>query len=43
MERFVQALCVALASGLDPYSTYLTPEQVRDFNENAKTIRWERS
>jgi len=25
-----------LAYGLDPYSTYLTPEQVREFNENAK-------
>jgi carboxyl-terminal processing protease len=26
-----------LAYGLDPYSTYLTPEQVRDFNERAKS------
>ncbi|HVQ37153.1 MAG TPA: S41 family peptidase [Pyrinomonadaceae bacterium] len=26
-----------LAYGLDPYSTYLTPEQVRDFNESARS------
>jgi carboxyl-terminal processing protease len=26
-----------LAYGLDPYSTYLTPDQVRDFNDNAKS------
>jgi carboxyl-terminal processing protease len=25
-----------LAYGLDPYSTYLTPEQVREYNENGK-------
>jgi carboxyl-terminal processing protease len=28
-----------LAYGLDPYSTYLTPEQVREFNENAKNTQ----
>jgi carboxyl-terminal processing protease len=28
-----------LAYGLDPYSTYLTPEQVREFNENAKSTQ----
>ena len=26
-----------LAYGLDPYSTYLTPDQVREFNENGKS------
>jgi carboxyl-terminal processing protease len=28
-----------LAYGLDPYSTYLTPEQVREFNETAKNTQ----
>jgi carboxyl-terminal processing protease len=28
-----------LAYGLDPYSTYLTPEQVRDYNEKADNNR----
>jgi carboxyl-terminal processing protease len=28
-----------LAYGLDPYSTYLTPEQVKEFNESAKNTQ----
>src|SRR5258705_1812619 len=28
-----------LAYGLDPYSTYFTPEQVREFNENGKNTQ----
>ncbi len=37
MEKVRAGALRGLAYGLDPYSTYLTPEQVRDFNENAKT------
>src|SRR5881628_893930 len=36
MEKVRAGALRGLAYGLDPYSTYLTPEQVRDFNENAK-------
>ena len=37
MEKVRAGALRGLAYGLDPYSTYLTPEQVRDFNENAKS------
>jgi len=36
MEKVRAGALRGLAYGLDPYSTYLTPEQVRDFNQNAK-------
>ena len=36
MEKVRAGALRGLAYGLDPYSTYLTAEQVRDFNENAK-------
>ena len=36
MDKVRAGALRGLAYGLDPYSTYLTPEQVRDFNENAK-------
>jgi carboxyl-terminal processing protease len=36
MDKVRAGALRGLAYGLDPYSTYLTPEQVKDFNENAK-------
>jgi carboxyl-terminal processing protease len=36
MEKVRAGALRGLAYGLDPYSTYLTPEQVRQFNENPK-------
>src|SRR5213593_1190186 len=36
MEKVRAGSLRGLAYGLDPYSTYLTPEQVRDFGENGK-------
>ena len=37
MEKVRAGALRGLAYGLDPYSTYLTPEQVREFNSNAKS------
>jgi len=37
MEKVRAGALRGLAYGLDPYSTYLTPDQVRQFNENAKS------
>jgi carboxyl-terminal processing protease len=37
MEKVRAGALRGLAYGLDPYSTYLTPAQVRQFNEDAKT------
>ena len=37
MEKVRAGALRGLAYGLDPYSTYLTPEQVRQFNDNSKT------
>jgi carboxyl-terminal processing protease len=37
MEKVRAGALRGLAYGLDPYSTYLTPDQVRDFNENVKS------
>ena len=36
MEKVRAGALRGLAYGLDPYSTYLTPEQVRQYNEDAK-------
>ena len=36
MEKVRAGALRGLAYGLDPYSTYLTPEQVREFNETGK-------
>src|SRR6267142_5828738 len=36
MDKVRAGALRGLAYGLDPYSTYLTPEQVRDYNENGK-------
>ena len=36
MEKVRAGALRGLAYGLDPYSTYLTPDQVRDFNGNGK-------
>jgi carboxyl-terminal processing protease len=36
MDKVRAGALRGLAYGLDPYSTYLTPEQVRQYNENAK-------
>lgn len=36
MEKVRAGALRGLAYGLDPYSTYLTAEQVREYNENAK-------
>lgn len=36
MEKVRAGALRGLAYGLDPYSTYLTPEQVRDYSETAK-------
>jgi carboxyl-terminal processing protease len=37
MEKVRAGALRGLAYGLDPYSTYLTPEQVRQFNADAKS------
>ncbi len=37
MEKVRAGALRGLAYGLDPYSTYLTPEQVRQYNENARS------
>jgi carboxyl-terminal processing protease len=37
MEKVRAGALRGLAYGLDPYSTYLTPEQVRQFNEDGKS------
>lgn len=37
MEKVRAGALRGLADGLDPYSTYLTPEQVRQYNEDAKS------
>ena len=37
MEKVRAGALRGLAYGLDPYSTYLTPEQVRQFNEDSKS------
>lgn len=39
MDKVRAGALRGLAYGLDPYSTYLTPEQVREFNENAKSTQ----
>src|SRR5712691_10727011 len=36
MEKVRAGALRGLAYGLDPYSTYLTPDQVREFSENGK-------
>ncbi|HKE57881.1 MAG TPA: S41 family peptidase [Pyrinomonadaceae bacterium] len=36
MDKVRAGALRGLAYGLDPYSTYLTPDQVREYNENAK-------
>src|SRR6266496_4540930 len=36
MEKVRAGALRGLAYGLDPYSTYLTPDQVRDFSSNGK-------
>jgi len=36
MEKVRAGALRGLAYGLDPYSTYLTPEQVREYNQNTK-------
>src|SRR5881227_2822707 len=36
MEKVRAGALRGLAYGLDPYSTYLTPEQVREFGQNTK-------
>ncbi len=37
MDKVRAGALRGLAYGLDPYSTYLTPEQVREFNENGRS------
>lgn len=37
MEKVRAGALRGLAYGLDPYSTYLTPEQVRQYNEDSKS------
>ena len=37
MEKVRAGALRGLAYGLDPYSTYLTPEQVRQYNEDARS------
>lgn len=39
MDKVRAGALRGLAYGLDPYSTYLTPEQVKEFNENAKSTQ----
>src|SRR4030095_7262398 len=36
MDKVKAGALRGLAYGLDPYSTYLTPDQVKDYNENVK-------
>jgi len=36
MDKVRAGALRGLAYGLDPYSTYLTPEQVREYNQNSK-------
>ncbi|HKZ01544.1 MAG TPA: PDZ domain-containing protein, partial [Pyrinomonadaceae bacterium] len=36
MEKVKAGALRGLAYGLDPYSTYLTPDQVKDYSENGK-------
>src|SRR5260370_29790123 len=36
MDKVRAGALRGLAYGLDPYSTYLTPQQVREYNETAK-------
>jgi len=36
MDKVKAGALRGLAYGLDPYSTYLTPDQVKDYNDNAK-------
>src|SRR6059036_3630913 len=36
MEKVRAGALRGLAYGLDPYSTYLTPEQVREYNQNSR-------
>src|SRR5438876_858588 len=36
MDKVRAGALRGLAYGLDPYSTYLTPDQVREYNENSK-------
>ena len=36
MDKVRAGALRGLAYGLDPYSTYLTPDQVREYNQNAK-------
>jgi len=36
MDKVKAGALRGLAYGLDPYSTYLTPDQVKDYNENGK-------
>jgi carboxyl-terminal processing protease len=36
MDKVKAGALRGLAYGLDPYSTYLTPDQVKDYSENAK-------
>jgi len=36
MDKVRAGALRGLAYGLDPYSTYLTPDQVREYNENGK-------
>ena len=36
MDKVRAGALRGLAYGLDPYSTYLTPDQVKEFNDNAK-------
>src|SRR2546425_9065708 len=36
MEKVRAGALRGLAYGLDPYSTYLTPDQVHDYNQNRK-------
>jgi carboxyl-terminal processing protease len=39
MEKVRAGALRGLAYGLDPYSTYLTPEQVREYGENGKSAQ----
>jgi carboxyl-terminal processing protease len=39
MEKVRGGALRGLAYGLDPYSTYLTPEQVRQYNEDSKSAQ----
>src|ERR687895_1967970 len=39
MEKVRAGALRGLAYGLDPYSTYLTPDQVREYRANKKTTQ----